>query len=267
MNRRRSTAPVIASALVALISLTSCSTFNRNDMAAKVGDRSVSAKEVEALAATGGTAAAGDALRQELTTWIRVAVLERSSGTAEPATPSTTGDLDARLTKAIAAIGRDGARAAYETGTGGSPLICLAAITVASIDDANNVLTTLQSGTSFADAARQFSTDAVIKEAGGVVKDANGNECLDPTTVNPAVTAALKDAAVGQPIAADLDTFSAVLMLRPYDELLPESQISIASASVTQEQLNAIVDAADIYVDPRYGRWDPASGSVVTLSS
>ncbi len=267
MNRRRSTAPVIASALVVLISLTSCSTFNRNDMAAKVGDRSLSGKEVEALTATGGTAAAGDALRQELTTWIRVAVLETSSGTAEPATTSTPGDLDARLTKAIAAIGRDSARAAYEAGTGGSPLICLAAITVASIDEANNVLTSLQSGTSFADAAQQFSTDAVIKEAGGVVKDTNGNECIDPTTVNPAVTAALKDIPVGQPIAADLDTFSAVLMLRPYDELLPESQNSIASASVTQEQLSAIVDGADIYVDPRYGRWDPASGSVVTLSS
>ena len=267
MNRRRSTATVIASALVALTSLTACSTFNRNDMAAKVGDRSVSPKEVEALAATGGTAAAGDAVRQELTTWIRVAVLETSSGTAEPATPSTTGDLDTRLTKAIAAIGRDSARATYESGTGGSPLICLAAITVASIDEANNVLTALQSGTTFANAAKQFSTDATIKEAGGVVKDANGNECLDPTTVNPAVTAALKDTPVGQPIAADLDTFSAVLMMRPYDELLPESQTSFASASVTQEELTAIVDAADIYVDPRYGRWDPASSSVVTLSS
>lgn len=267
MNRRCSTATVIASALVALTALSACSTFNRNDMAAEVGGRSVSTKQLEALTATGGTAAAGDALRQELTTWIRVAVLETSSGTAEPATPPTTGDLDARLTKAIAAIGRDSARAAYETGTGGSPLICLAAITVGSIDEANSVLTTLQSGTSFADAAQQFSTDATIKEAGGVVKDANGNECLDPTTVNPAVTAALKGTPVGQPIAADLDTFSAVLMLRPYDELLPESQNSIASASVTQEQLSAIVDAADIYVDPRYGRWDPASGSVVTLSS
>ncbi len=267
MNRRRSTATVIATALVALTSLTACSTFNRNDMAAKVGDRSVSSKEVEALAATDGPATAGDALRQELTTWIRVAVLESASGTAEPATPTTAGDLDARLTTAIAAIGRDGARAAYEAGTGGSPLICLAAITVATIDDANNVLTTLQSGTSFADAAKQFSTDAAIKEAGGVVKDANGNECLDPSTVNPAVTDALNDTAVGQPIAADLGTFSAVLLMRPYDELLPESQNSIARASVTQAQLNAIVDGADIYVDPRYGRWDPASGSVVTLSS
>ena len=56
-------------------------------------------------------------------------------------------------------------------------------------------------------------------------------------------------------------------MLRPYDELLPESKTLIAGAVVSQDQLDALVAAADIYVDPRYGRWDPASGSVVTLTS
>ena len=268
MNRRRSTALVTASALFASISLSSCSTFNRNDLAAKVGDRSLTAKEVEALAATGGAAAAGDALRQELTTWIRVAVLESSSRTAAPTTPLTTGDLDTRLTKAVAEIGRGTARSVYEKGLAGSPLICLAAISVASIDDANTALSALQSGTSFADGARQFSTDGA-KDSGGVVTDSNGNECLDPTTasINPAVLTALKGIPVGQPIALDLGTFSAVLMLRPYDELRPESQSAIASATVTQSQLDGIVDAADIYVDPRYGRWEATSASVVTLNS
>ena len=67
--------------------------------------------------------------------------------------------------------------------------------------------------------------------------------------------------------APDLGPFSAVLLLRPYNELLPESQALIANASVPQEQLDAIVGTAKIYVDPRYGRWDPDSGSVVTLTS
>ena len=173
-----------------------------------------------------------------------------------------------RLTKAIAAIGREGAQSVYEKGLAGSPLICLAAISVASIDDANTALSALQSGTSFADGARQFSTDGA-KDSGGVVTDSNGNECLDPTTasINPAVLTALKGIPVGQPIALDLGTFSAVLMLRPYDELRPESQSAIASATVTQSQLDGIVDAADIYVDPRYGRWEATSASVVTLNS
>jgi len=57
------------------------------------------------------------------------------------------------------------------------------------------------------------------------------------------------------------------LMLRPYDELSPESKKLIASASVPQTELDAVVNAADIFVDPRYGRWDSATGSVVTLTS
>jgi hypothetical protein len=56
-------------------------------------------------------------------------------------------------------------------------------------------------------------------------------------------------------------------MLRPYDELSPESKKLIASASVPQTELDAVVNAADIFVDPRYGRWDSATGSVVTLTS
>ncbi len=266
VNRRRSAQTVIA-ALLSLLTLSSCATFNRNDVAAKVGDRSLSSKTVESLASTGGAAATGDQLREQLTKWIRVTVLEASNGTAAPSTPPTSADLDSRLSQAISTIAGDKARTTYESGLSGSPVICLAAITVNNIDDANNVLATVNNGTPFADAARQFSTDTVIAQAGGIVKGQDGSECIDPGTVNTAVTAALKDVPVGQPIAADLSTFSAVLMLRPYDELLSESKSLIARAAVPQEQLDAIVGAANIYVDPRYGRWDAASGSVVTLDS
>jgi hypothetical protein len=263
VNRRRSAVLVAACALIAL---SSCATFNRNDDAAKVGDRSLTAKAAEALAAAGGQPASGDQLRAQLTKWIRVTVLEASVGSAPPTSPTTSADLDARLTKAIAGLAGDKAKTLYETGVS-SPVICLAAITVASLDDANSVLATLNSGTPFADLARQKSTDTVIAQAGGIVKGGpNGDqECLAPSGVNTAVVTALKDTPVGQPIAADLGTFFAVLMLRPYEDLLPASQALLANAVVSQDQLDAIVDAATIYVDPRYGRWDAATGSVVTL--
>ncbi|MEY2401896.1 MAG: hypothetical protein QOJ08_2007, partial [Ilumatobacteraceae bacterium] len=45
------------------------------------------------------------------------------------------------------------------------------------------------------------------------------------------------------------------------------SKASIAGAVVPQDQLDTLVSAANIYVDPRYGRWDPDSGAVVTLTS
>jgi hypothetical protein len=258
---------VIALPLIALSStaFSSCATFKQNDVAAKIGDRTLSPKTVEALATTGDTAATGDQLREQLTKWIRVTALEADKGIADPASPLTSDDLDTRL--GIASIAGDQAQSLYEAGVSSAPLICLAAITLATIEEANDVLSTVQSGTPFADAARQFSTDTVIRDAGGIVTDQNGNECLVPSTVNEAVVAALADTPVGQPVAADLDTFAAVLMLRPYEDLLPESQVSIANATLPQAQLSAIVGSADVYVDPRYGRWDPDTASVVTLTS
>jgi hypothetical protein len=277
VNRRRpgisaiSAISATACALVALssIALSSCATFNQNDVAAKVGDRSLSAKSAEALAGGGATAATGDDLRAQLTKWIRVTVLENTTGAAPPATPPTAAELDTRYAAAITTIAGDQARTLYESGVSGSPLICLAAITTNTIEDANAVLTTVNNGTPFADAARASSTDTVIAQAGGIVKGGPNadQECLDPATVNSSVVSALQNTPVGQPIAADLGTFSAVLMLRPFDSLLPESQSQIAQATISQDQLDAIVDRASIYVDPRYGRWDPASGSVVSLSS
>jgi hypothetical protein len=252
---------------LASIALSACATFDQNDVAAKIGDRSLSAEAVQALATTGDTAATGDELRDQLTKWIRVTVLEESSGTAAPTSPPTSAELDDRYALAITTLAGDQARTLYESGVSGSPVVCLRAVTLPTIDEANEVLATVQAGMPLADAARQFSTDTAVGATGGIVTGPDGNECLAPDNVLPAVTAALADTPVGQVIAADLTTFSAVLMLRPWDDLLLESQSLIAGTVVSQEQLDAIVDAADIYVDPRYGRWDPASGSVVALTS
>ena len=269
MNRRRSAAVTLVSliSLTALTTLSSCATFDRNDVAAQVGDRTLSAKTVENLTPA-GSRPTGDQLRQLLTKWIRVSVLEASTATAAPTTAPTAADLDARLSQALLTIAGDKAKTAYEAGVNGSPFLCLAAIVVGTIDEANSALAAVNSGTSFSDAVQQFSTDAASRDAGGVVKDRSGNECLDPAAFGiPELTTALQGATVGQPLAADLGDFSAVLMLRPFEDLLPASRASIASATVSQDQLDALVSAAKIYVDPRYGRWDPATGAVVILTS
>ena len=169
------------------------------------------------LAAAGETAATGDQLRDELTKWIRVSVLEddvghgRADDGVPPLRISTLGSRQA-IRSPSPATSADNVR----SGVSGSPVICLAAITVATIDDANNVLAQLNSGTSFADAARQFSTDTVIAEAGGIVRGQDGSECIEPATVNPAVidgvARTLRSANRSPP---SLDTFSAVLDAAP----------------------------------------------------
>jgi hypothetical protein len=250
--------------------MSSCATVDRNDVAAKVGEASLTPKVAETLAATGPLAATGDQLRAQITKWIRTAVLEEFNGQGNVEPPTKSGDLDRRYTTAIVAIAGPDALDLYGSGVNGSPVICLAAITTATLEEANNVLTQLNNGTPFADAARANSLDTVIAQAGGIVRGGvNGDEeCIDPQTVNnPALITALQPASVGVPFTAQLGNFAAVLMLRPFDELLPDSQALIASSVLQQGQLDALVDDADIYVDPRYGRWDTASGSVVALTT
>ena len=256
MNRRRSA--VLAAALAA-ITMSSCATFNRNDAAAKVGDRSLSAAAAEGLVAATDQAPSGDQIRQQLTNWIRVSVLENSSGTAAPAGPPTADGLTARTQKVVGTI--DGAKGKdlYDTGFSGSPYICLAAIPVTNGDDAKKVLAAITAGTSFADAAKQFSTDTTLAQNGGVVLDQNGAECLSSSTVNSTIVEVLGKLPVGLPAADDLGTLTAVVAIRPFNTLKPESQQLVAA--------QAIVAKASVYVDPRYGRWDPVSASVVPLSS
>jgi hypothetical protein len=265
VNRRRCAA--LVAACTAAIVLQSCATFDRNNVAAQVDDLSLTAKAAEKLAANDDNAATGDRLRLELTKWIRVTVLESSNGIAAPSGTPTPEELDARLSQAIVELAGDNAKQVYQLGPNGSPLLCLAAITVASADEANTVLATINAGMTFENAARQFSTDTVLAADGGIVKGPDGAECIAPDGVNAAAVDALRTTPVGQAIVADLGTFSAVMMLRPYEDLLPESKSSIAGATVSQDQIDAIVDSADIYVDPRYGRWDATTGTVVILTS
>jgi hypothetical protein len=223
---------------VGALGLSSCATFNRNDVAARVGNRSITTAAARALVTPDAQHTSGDLLRQQLTAWIKLDVLDEQQ-----------------------------AKAAYEKGLAGSPSVCLAAIPVATFAETTAVLAALQSGMSFADAARQFSGNAALAASGGIVPAPDGSECMAASALTPNVAAALKTTPVGQPIAADLGTFSAVLLLRPYDQLSFDTRSVVAAASVSQEQLAVSLASAHIYVDPRYGRWNPETLSVVPLSS
>ena len=239
MTRRRSAVPAtLLVTVIGLFSLSSCATFNRNDVAARVGDRTLSASAARALVTPDDQHTIGDLLRRQLTAWIKLDVIDEQQ-----------------------------IRSQYAKGISGSPSVCLAAIPVASFDGTDAIMKALQAGTSFADAARQFSGNSALASSGGIVLAEDGTECMPPSGLAPAVAEALKTTPVGQPIAADLDTFSAVLLLRPYDELSFETRAAVGAASLSESQLAATLADAKIYVDPRYGRWDPVTLSVVPLSS
>lgn len=251
MKRRRLLLIALPATFATSATLSSCATFNRNDVAARVGDDELTVKQAQQrIAASAGAAGANDdvtdgaQLRSELTSWIKADVL---------ALTMTRPGFD------------DQVRAQYEQGLNGSRAVCLAAIPVATLDGTVAIMTALQSGTSFADAARQFSGDPGLAAAGGVVTAPDGTECMAPDALAPAVADVLATTPVGQPLAADLDTFAAVLLLRPYDDLSDESRATVAAATIGEGQLAELYANAGIYVDPRYGRWDSLTQSVQPL--
>jgi hypothetical protein len=253
---------------LAAVTLSSCATFNRNDVAAQVGDTTLSATSVKDLVDPASPAISGDATRTLLTKWITLTALEKSLQPDTSPSSLSAADLDTRLQRISATIGGEKIKTEYDSGAASSPAVCLAAIPVTTIDDATPVLAELSSGASFADAARKFSIDEGLAQSGGVLTRQDGGECFPRSEVPAEFLTPITDVPAGTPVAAQIGNIAAVLMLRPFDELLPESQSLLAGSSqVAPDTLQTIVGDIKIYVDPRYGRWDPATASVVPLSS
>ena len=84
MTRRRSAVPAtVAFTALGLLGLSSCATFNRNDVAARVDGRSLTASAARALITLDDQVTTGDQLRQQLTTWVRVSALEAFGDAAQ----------------------------------------------------------------------------------------------------------------------------------------------------------------------------------------
>jgi hypothetical protein len=229
-------------------SLTSCATFDRNDVAAKVGHSELTAKEAQQLVKGDDPAQVGPHLRAELTAWIKLASVAESKGTS--------------LTQL-----QQQARDAYAQGVSGSPAVCVGAILVPAMSDTKAVLDALQGGMSFADAAGIYSQNSVLASNGGLLVDADGTECVASATVPGNLADALKEGKEGQPFAHDFGNFAAVLVLRSYDELSFDSRADVATSGLTELEMAKSLKDAGVWVDPRYGRWSTLSESVEPLQS
>lgn len=250
-------------ALVAAASLSSCTTVSRGDAAAEVNGEELTRSELDVL--TGGSTN-GDEVRASITSWLSVAVL---GGDVSNLTGAD--DLAERRTKAIDELSApfmDDARAAYEKGLDGSPVLCLGAIPVGSDADAATALSELQAGASLADTATKWSSDSTLAQNGGKVVDQNGANCLDPTGFNPDLIASLTDAgaAPGTPVIVDLGTGPVVVVMRPFDDLDQNEKASLVLDQVGADVRDRLA-STDIYVNPRFGRWDPQSVAVVPLGN
>jgi len=249
-----------ACALVVAASFSSCSSVDGGNTAAEVNGHRLTNDQLATLA---GDSTDGDVVRTTLTTWIEVvAVTDDATGLDTPA------ELSSRKMTALQDLLEkygDAGKATYELGLNGSPLLCLSAIPLADSVASAKVLDDLATGTSFAAAAKTYSSDETLAASGGLVKSPEGAECIAGDKFNPALLDALAKAgaAVGQPIAITLNGAEVVIQLRPYDELiLSDAERVQLSANEMGAAIHDTYATAKISVSGRIGSWDKEQGMI-----
>lgn len=158
----------------------------------------------------------------------------------------------------------------YDAGIGASGVACTRHILVDTLEDAQGVLADLAAGAEFADLAVERSTDVVSGAQGGILEPGPGAGCFSldefAGTLIPEFVQAAAAATVGEPTAPVQSQFGwHVILVRPFDEVA-EAVATILGPQFAQAGATAIVAQADVSVASRYGRFDPASGTVVAVA-
>jgi hypothetical protein len=254
LTRRVSVAGIACGTLLFTIVASGCSSLNRNNDAARVEGHTLGRDEIGALVGN---------------KWVRVELLEQTTGTADPAVASTA-NLDARLAAGLTALAAetpDAGRDVYTSGPAVSGVVCLGAIPVDPPEVADSVLADLAAGMSWADAATKYSSDAGLASGGGVVLDQDGKECIAAAKVNPTILDPIVAAGIDTPLAVNLGATTAVVKIRSYDELSGDAQLELARTAMNVTRLPALLATADVYIDPLYGVWNPATAEVDPLKA
>lgn len=254
-----------ACALVVAASFSSCSSVDGGNTAAEVNGHRLTNDQLATLA---GDSTDGDVVRTTLTTWIEVvAVTDDATGLDTPAELSSR--KQTALQDLLERFG-DAGKATYELGLNGSPLLCLSAIPLADSVASAKVLDDLAAGTSFAAAAKTYSSDETLAASGGLVKSPDGAECIAGDKFNPALLDALAKAGagVGQPIAITLNNAEVVIQMRPFDELtLSDAERVQLSANEMGAAIHDTYATAKISVSGRIGSWDKEQGMILATGA
>jgi PPIC-type PPIASE domain len=299
--RRRRAALLVALAAVAA---SGCSTFDDNDAAATVGEDEVSRDDYESMlaavsdaptlqftvdAATGTVA--GDNGRTLLTAMVEGAANDQYLASAgesiteedrdavlanvpedDPVLdlPDEVVQLFVDLQAAPTARGRvatpDGAELErlYVGSPGSLGALCARHIQVATEGEALDVLGELEAGADFVEVAAERSTDPAAAESDAVL----GAECIalsSVTQAGPDFLSAIEASEIGeptQPVQTSLGWH--VIERRPFDEIAEPLEALFAEQG-TELMFDGYLATSDVGVDPRYGRWDPLTSSVVAL--
>jgi parvulin-like peptidyl-prolyl isomerase len=142
--------------------------------------------------------------------------------------------------------------------------VCALHIVVDSESAARDVLAELEGGADFAELAAERSTDPAAATTGGAL----GGDCVPLTALAPAgpeFLAVLEASAIGVPTDPVETTLGwHVVMRRPYDEVA-EPLAALFAEQAGELMFAGYLASTDVQVDPRYGRWDSLTSTVIAL--
>jgi hypothetical protein len=245
VNRRLSL--VLSVAAVAALTA-GCSTFSDSSNVARVGDATLTDDDFQAqlteLGAPSDQLLPADAVRAEIATWIQEQVAADDS----------------------AGVDADEAAALYDAGIESSGTICISGIVVETEDTANRVADELVAGADFAELLAAENLDPSLGDAGGDIGCITSDqlaEAVDVEFVQVAAGLSADDPVGVSPLFDTEGTEFAwvVLAFRTFAELTPADADTVTAAIDSAARLAN----ADVYVDPRYGTFDAATGQVVAL--
>lgn len=158
----------------------------------------------------------------------------------------------------------------YAQGPSLTGAMCASHIVVKKKETAEMVLSRLAKGAKFADMAKKYSTEPAAKTSGGALQgqseDGTTSPCMSileyQQNFDPAFTRGAIAAKAGVPYGPVQSSFGwHVILLAPWDDV-KDDVLSLVAAEPGPNLATGWLANADITVDPAYGRWDAATGTI-----
>ena len=175
-----------------------------------------------------------------------------------------------------AAVARVPARSAeelqalYEESREDLGIVCVRHVQVSTQEEAQAVLDELEAGASIEELATEHSTEASAATTGGAVQAAEDVDCAPIAGVAERFGVEFAEAAVATVAGSPSEPVQSSLGWHVVEAQaaadVAEDLVAIEEQVGAQLQLAAFTQDLDVSVDPRYGRWDPLTGSVGALT-
>ena len=166
----------------------------------------------------------------------------------------------------VAGVDADTAAALYDAGLASAGTICVSGIVVETEDTASQVADELVGGADFSELLATENLDPSLGDVGGDIGCITQDQITEASDIEFVQRAGALTADEPIAFAPLLDTVGnefawVVLAFRPYAELTPADADAVVAAIDSAARLAD----ADVFVDPRYGTFDAATGQVVAL--